>query len=281
MQNKEISLATQDNKQSVIKKVNDELLMQTRDPAVMRALVATTFKGFKDENLVKKACLEAMINGYTFQDIIQKKVYAIPFGSGYSLVQSIADVRAVAMRGGCVGKSAPVFTEKDGKIETCSITVKRKIGDTIGDFTALVYFDEYNKKRDNWTTKPRTMISKVAEMHALRMAFPEELSKAYIEDEFNNQERTNQERDLTPPADVDVSDYSDKLSEATDVETLKTIWDKFPQSAQNDEKLIAKKDEMKKFFEKPADQSKNQDEELKVEPLPENEIESPFDKDKK
>lgn len=175
------------NQLTIVQEINSELVKQTKDPATMRALMAVTFKGFKSEQLVKQACLEAMLNGYTFQDLIQKKVYAIPFGDGYSLVQSIEDVRTTAMQSGQCGKSAPEFEEKDGKIISCTVTVKRKVGETIGDYTAKVYFDEYNKGRDNWKTKPRTMIAKVAEMHALRMAFPEKLSKAYIEDEFREE----------------------------------------------------------------------------------------------
>ena len=92
------------------------------------------------------------------------------------------------MKGGQVGKKAPTFTEKeDGRIETCTVTVQKKIDSYIGDYTATVYFSEYDKGRDNWKTKPRTMIAKVAEMHALRMAFPEELSETYIEDEFREE----------------------------------------------------------------------------------------------
>jgi hypothetical protein len=173
---------------TIVQEINNELAKQTKDPATMKALMAVTFKGFKSELLVRQACLEAMMNGYTFQDLVQKKVYAIPFGDGYSLVQSIEDVRTTAMNNGQCGKSAPEYEEDaNGNIKSCSVTVKRKTGETIGDYTATVYFKEYDKGRDNWKTKPRTMIAKVAEMHALRMAFPSELSKAYIEDEFREE----------------------------------------------------------------------------------------------
>ena len=171
---------------SIVQSVSNELKRELSDPSAMRALVATTFKGLKNETVVKQACLEAMMLGYSFQDLVRKKIYAIPFGGGYSLVQSIADVRAKAMRGGQTGKAAPIFEDDpNGKIKTCSITVYKRDGHVDG-YTATVYFSEYDKGRDNWKTKPRTMIAKVAEMHALRMAFPEELSDAYIEDEMGN-----------------------------------------------------------------------------------------------
>lgn len=173
-----------EKEKSLVLKANNELNIQIADPAAMRALTATVFKGFRDEKLVKQACLEAMMRGYSFQDVVNKKIYAIPFGNGYSLVQSISDVRSIAMKSGQVGKSAPEFEEKDGKIISCTITVKRRVNKYVGDYTATVYFSEYDKGKDNWKNKPRTMIAKVAEMHALRMAFPEELSQAYVEEEF-------------------------------------------------------------------------------------------------
>jgi len=171
---------------SLVLKANEELNNQLSDPSVMRALVATIFKGFRDDTLVRQACLEAMMRGYSFQDIVNKKIYAIPFGGGYSLVQSISDVRTIAMNNGQVGKDAPVFEEKDGKIISCTITIKRKIGDYVGDYTATAFFDEYKSTKDIWIKKPKTMISKVAEMHALRMAFPEKLSLSYVEEEFQS-----------------------------------------------------------------------------------------------
>lgn len=177
---------------SIISQANRELSAQLADPAIMRALVATTFKGFRDEQVVRQACLEAMMRGYSFKDILQKKIYAIPFGAGYSLVQAIADVRAIAMRNGQIGKDAPIYEDdENGKIISCSVTVKRLVQGHIGEYTATVFFSEYDKKKDNWVTKPRTMIAKVAEMHALRMAFPDELSEAYVEEEFEKDAATS------------------------------------------------------------------------------------------
>lgn len=172
---------------------NAELTKELKEPAVMAELMRTTFGGFAKKNngesLVRQACLEAMICGYTFQDIIKKKIYAIPFGDSYSLVQSINDVRTIAEKSGQIGKSAPVYEEDDkGECVTCTVTITRLLGGIKGDYTATVYFNEYykagyNGKPSKWDTMPRTMIAKVAEMHALRSAFPEEI-KMYIEEEM-------------------------------------------------------------------------------------------------
>lgn len=192
---------------SIVMRANNELNTQLSDPSVFRALIATTFKGFRDEKIVKQACLEAMIRGYSFQDILRKKIYAIPFGNGYSLVQSISDVRAIAMKSGQIGKKEPVFEERMGKVYSCTVTVQRLVSGHIGDYTATVFFEEYNKGKDNWLHKPRTMIAKVAEMHALRMAFPEELAQSYVEEEFDSAESSK---------DSDIEDRMKKAVEESE-----------------------------------------------------------------
>lgn len=166
--------------------INSELNLQLKDESVKAALLATTFKDLDFTNM-KKAAMEGMIRGFQFRDFLEKNIYAIPFSGGYSLVTSIDYNRKIGMRSGVVGKSAPEYEEKDGKVIACSVTVKRKVNDYIGEYTAKVYFEEYDKGSNLWKTKPRTMIAKVAEMHALRMACPEELSQSYIEDEVGKE----------------------------------------------------------------------------------------------
>lgn len=161
--------------------INRELTKETAG-----ALLATTFKGL-DVPKMKQALMEGMIRGFTFQDFLKKRIYAVPFGNGYSLVTSIDDARTIGMKSGVVGKSAPLYTYKDELktvIDECTVTIKKLTSGHIGDFVATVSFDEYNTKRNLWLTKPKTMIAKVAEMHALRMACPEELSQQYIEEEI-------------------------------------------------------------------------------------------------
>lgn len=178
-----------DKKLSTVVIINREISRELTDPAVGRALLATTFKGLTEVTM-KQAMLEGMLRGFTFQDFLKKDVYAIPFGGAYSLITSIDNNRKIAMRTGLyAGKTAPTFeteTLENGaeKIISCTVAVKKILGSTIGEFAETVYFDEYTKKRDLWATKPRTMIAKVAEMHALRMAFPEELAKSYVEEEI-------------------------------------------------------------------------------------------------
>lgn len=44
---------------------------------------------------------------------------------------------------------------------------------------------EYNTQKSNWAKMPETMIKKVAEVAALRMAFPDELGGVYSDDEMD------------------------------------------------------------------------------------------------
>jgi hypothetical protein len=172
----------------LVERINQTLNRELADPKVVAALLGTTFKGL-DATKMKQALMEGMIRGFHFKDFLQKDVYAIPYSNGYSLMTSIDHARKRGMRNDVIGKSAPAYVmDADGKkIVSCSITIKRLVKGHIGEYTAEVYFDEYTTGKNLWSTKPRTMIAKVAEMHALRMACPEELSHIYVEEEFESE----------------------------------------------------------------------------------------------
>lgn len=227
-----------------IQKIHDEVNAQLANSEVLNSLVATTFKGLEPEN-VKKAMVEGMTRGFKFEDFLQKNVYAIPYGKGYSLVTSLDYARKIGMRSNVVGKSAPIYEEKDGRILSCEVTIKRKVGKDIGEFTAKVYFAEYTTGRNLWTSKPRTMIAKVAEMHALRMACPEELSQMYTVEEIGEKVI-----DVTPIAEkiepIDMKALESKLSASKSLAELKTNWGNIPAEAKT--KLTSLKDELKKVL---------------------------------
>lgn len=166
----------------------DEMKRELASPDIVKTLLATTFKGLSEVNM-RQAMLDGMIQGHTIADFFKKDVYAIPFGTGYSLVTSISHNRKIGMRSGVVGVSKPEFTyDDDGMLIDCTITVKRRFEDGyIGEFPATVDFKEYNTKKNQWVTRPKTMIAKVAEMHALRKACPEELSLNYTEEEMERE----------------------------------------------------------------------------------------------
>lgn len=177
----------------LVERINTTLNRELADPKTVGALLATTFKGL-DATKMKQALMEGMIRGFEFRDFLVKDIYAIPFAAGYSLMTSIDHARKRGMRSDVLGVGEPTYgmTTDGKKIEWCAITIKRLVKGHIGEFTAKVYFDEYykagyNGKPSLWDTKPRTMIAKVAEMHALRKACPEELSHIYVEEEFESE----------------------------------------------------------------------------------------------
>ena len=115
--------------------------------------------------------------------------------------------------------SEPIYEEKDGKIISCAVTVRKGQG----EFSAKVYFTEYykagyNGKPSLWDTKPRTMIAKVAEMHALRKACPEELSQAYTEEEMV--------KEVSAPAQEITDEIRKEVENTKNEEELKAVWEK-------------------------------------------------------
>lgn len=232
--------------------VQADINRQLQDPRIAGQLLETTFKGLNPENM-KKAIMEGVIRGFDFRDFLEKNVYAIPFKSGYSLVTSIDHARKRGMKSGIVGVDAPVYTMNGDKIESCAVTVKRKVGEYVGDYTALVYFDEYYKPGSNgypslWDTKPRTMIAKVAEMHALRKACPEELSQMYTEEEYREEKPETKAFNVEP--------HYERLGQATTLADLMATWASMPIQAKQDPRCIALKDELKAKFAPPGDSEK-------------------------
>ena len=198
--------------QTINEQINQEL---TADAS--RALLATTFKGLTSI-VMKQAIMEGMLRGFTFKDFLEKNVYAIPFSGGYSLITSVDYARKIGMRGGVVGISAPEYEEKDGKVISCTITVKRSVGGVVGEYSATAYFDEYDTGKNLWRSKPRTMIAKVAEMHALRKACPEELSQAYTEEEMV--------KEVVPVAQEITDEIKAEVENTKTEEELKGVWEK-------------------------------------------------------
>lgn len=224
--------------------IKNQVEIELANKETVATLVSTTFKGLQPDTM-KRALIEGMMRGFSFKDFLEKNVYAVPFASGYSLVTSIDHSRKIGMRSGVIGKSAPVFEENNGKIVSCSITIKRRVGNDIGEFTSLVYFDEYNTGKNQWVTKPRTMIAKVAESHALRMACPEELSQSYVEEEMI--------RDIAPSRTVhDTETFTKKIKAVQTEEELKTVWSALPMEVKLELKDM--KDEMKKKLAKPIEE---------------------------
>lgn len=69
----------------------------------------------------------------------------------------------------------------------CTVKVWRKSSSR--PFSATVKFSEYTTGKQMWASMPETMIAKVAEAHALRKAFPQDLSGIYTTDEMDQADK--------------------------------------------------------------------------------------------
>lgn len=226
---------------SIVEKINQEVARQLGNKETMAVLISNTFKKL-NEVQVRSAVIEGMIRGFKFEDFLKKDVYAIPYGQGYSLVTGIDYNRKIGQKSGIVGTLPPVYKEvvnQDGttKLISCSVTVKKQFENGhIGDFTAEVYFDEYYKKGSTyngkytesmWDLKPRTMIAKVAEMHALRKTCPEELGNSYVEEEMQKPIQV-----VAEPV-LDLEALKKRIEANVTIEDLKAVWVTFSPQERN------------------------------------------------
>jgi phage recombination protein Bet len=118
-----------------------------------------------------------------------------------SYVTSIDGYRIIAHRTGLFdGVDEPEYKYIQNKLYSCTIKVYKK--GCSHAFAATVKFAEYNTNRNQWASKPETMIAKVGEAHALRKAFPQDLSGIYTTDEMEQADMRNQNKSAKalPPA---------------------------------------------------------------------------------
>lgn len=128
----------------------------------------TYAKGLSDTELslfLKQA--EAMnLNPFT------KEIYGMVVAGKLTLITSIAGLRKIAHQSGnYLGCS--VVVKMNGSVPvSAEATVKKFVAGREAEFKAEVFFSEYNSGQFNWKKMPITMLKKVAEAHALRMAYP-------------------------------------------------------------------------------------------------------------
>lgn len=204
----------------IVSKIKAEINHELGDAETLKSLLDTTFKGL-DAPQMKRALLEGMLRGFPFEAFLKKDVYAIPYGQTFTLITSIDYSRKIGARGGVVGVDAPVYEMDGDRIISCSVTVHKRFPDGyVGGFTAQPDFKEYSTGKNLWASKPKTMIAKVAEMHALRKACPEELAQVYVEEEMAKREPVR-----TTAIDVEaLQEAEQSLLECKDPELLNRVW---------------------------------------------------------
>jgi hypothetical protein len=223
--------------------IQQEAMAELANPEVYNALLRTTFKGLKEETM-KLAIMDGIIRGFTFKDFRERNVYAIPYGETYSLVTSIDNARKIGAKSGVVGEDEPRYDEEPNMGLVCSVTVHKRVDGYVGDFTAKVYFKEFSTGRNLWLSKPRVMIAKVAEMHALRKACPEELAQAYTEEEIEQAPALKVEKKA-----MTIEEGKAKLGAAKDMAELGTIWSALPMEVKADKDVQILKEDLKLSFD--------------------------------
>ncbi len=144
-----------------------------------------------------------------------KQIYFIKFpdrkngGHTVSIIASIEGYRLIAHRTGVyLGCSEPKF-EYNGTTKkypiSCSITVRKLVGSQIAEFTSIVFAEEqqnFSGQKSIWEKGPCRMLSKCAEAQALRMAFPQDLSGLYIQEEMPTEDPIRVSSDEEPAAEL-------------------------------------------------------------------------------
>jgi phage recombination protein Bet len=128
-------------------------------------------------------------------DPMRKQIQFIRFEKGSPIEPyiSIGGLEAIAARSGdWAGVDMPVIeTDDSGQLVAVSITVYRIVHGIRCPFSTRVLFNEFAKKRNDgqlrntWATMGTHMLEKVALANAIRMAFPEEVSELYVEEEVD------------------------------------------------------------------------------------------------
>ena len=128
----------------------------------------------------------------------RKQIYLVGYAGKYSVIVGIDGYRAVAERTGLHAgtdeakfdltsdgryKSAAEFT---GKLlpQTATVTVYKVVGGLRVPFTHTAKLSEF-KGGGKWDTMPFQMLAKVAEAHALRKAFPGQVSGFHVPEELD------------------------------------------------------------------------------------------------
>jgi phage recombination protein Bet len=110
------------------------------------------------------------------------QIYFIKYGnSSGTIVVGLDGFRSLAAKTGKHRGTRRGVTKENGVLTGGWAEVSRE--GWVHPARADVSLSEFSKQGGNWKTMPETMIQKVAECSALRMAFPDELGGVYGEDE--------------------------------------------------------------------------------------------------
>lgn len=165
---------------AIVKKEGAAVAVASEEYQLIKNIAA---KGASDTEF---KLLMHLANNYGL-DPLARQIWCIKYGNAPAQIFTSRDgLLLIAHRSGQFnGMSKPEYAyDKDGKLESCTISVYRK--DMEHPFTSTVFMEEYGGGANQlWKKMPRVMLLKVAESTALRKAFtitglytPEEMDQA-------------------------------------------------------------------------------------------------------
>lgn len=176
-----------------------------------------------DEELVLliNLCKQNNMNPFT------KEVYFVKYGTQPAQIVVSRDFyrkRAMVNPNFSGIEVGVIIQNEDGSIKNLDGAFKTKNQELVGawakvymeNFEIPVYvavaYDEYVQLKDGrpnkmWNAKPCTMLTKVAESQALRMAFPDEFSGTYGEEEYPEQNQPREVNGVEEPTQEEMQSF--------------------------------------------------------------------------
>lgn len=176
-----------------------------------------------DEELVLliNLCKQNNMNPFT------KEVYFVKYGAQPAQIVVSRDFyrkRAMVNPNFSGIEVGVIVQNEDGSIKNLEGAFKTKNQELVGawakvymkNFEIPVYvavaYDEYVQLKDGrpnkmWNAKPCTMLTKVAESQALRMAFPDEFSGTYGEEEYPEQKQPREVNGVEEPTQEEIQAF--------------------------------------------------------------------------
>lgn len=171
-------------------------------------------------------------------DPFAKQIYAIKRkvdGKDILTYQtSIDGYRAIAERTGqyAPGQESTYIYDKDGKLQSATAYIKKRVGNDWFDISATAHYEEYIprwwdskegkwKNPQMWEKMPHAMLAKCAESLVLRKSFPNEMSGTYTNEEMEQSDGSTQRTVAMPKAKSIVAEKT--LGEPVDATVAEVI----------------------------------------------------------
>ncbi|WP_019291319.1 phage recombination protein Bet [Lactococcus petauri] len=209
------------------------------------ATVKQFLKGGGQASDEELAMLLALCQNHNMNPFM-KEVYFVKYGSQPAQIVVSRDFyrkRAMANPNFAGIEVGVIVQEEDGTIKNLDGAFKTKKQELVGAWARVhmknfeipihvaVAYDEYVQLKEGrpnkmWTAKPCTMLTKVAESQALRMAFPDEFSGTYGEEEYPEQKQPREVNGVKEPSREEIESFNqDKYLEQkkAELESAKQI----------------------------------------------------------